>query len=91
MNMENIVDTTTLDKFVGKNVEIHTANKRFSRLLEDVDDVHIIMFPTGKYDRIHYSAQIILSESIIAIREIIPESHLTEEEYKCKCEYDDCE
>jgi hypothetical protein len=89
--VEKTVDTNTLNKFIGKGVEIHTAYKRFLGQLESVAGDHIIMSPHSKYDRAHYSDQVILSEPIISIREVIPSSHLTKEECDTKKYEDDCE
>jgi rRNA-processing protein FCF1 len=82
--VEMIVDTNTLNKFVGKGVEIHTAYKRFLGQLESVSTDHIVVSARGNYERAHYGFQTILSEPIIAIREVIPESYLSKEECETK-------
>ncbi len=89
--VEKTVDTNTLNKFIGKSVEIHTAYKRFLGQLESVTNNHVVVSAHGKYDKTHYGHQTILSEPIIAIREVIPSSHLSKEECDVKKYADDCE
>ena len=74
------MNTSTLNGFLSKYVEIYVLDRRFTGIVESLNKDEITLLPIGRYDRIHYGSQIIMTRNIIAIREIIPESRLTKED-----------